>query len=77
MMTAAWGSALTAEMMLRCWLAWRWPIERSLVALPIISYAIYGVMMGWTVWMQKRIQARERAAAQRNDTPPIRLEEAS
>lgn len=78
MMTAAWGSALTAETLLRCWLAWHWPIERSLVALPIISYAIYGAMMGWTVWMQKRIRARERAAAQPHETPPpIRLEEAS
>ncbi|MGN6669330.1 MAG: VC0807 family protein [Trinickia sp.] len=61
MMTAAWGAALTAETLLRCWLAWHWPVERSLVALPIISYAIYGALMIWTFWMRKRMQAREQA----------------
>ena len=62
MMTAIWGTALTAEMLLRCWLAWHWPVERSLVVLPIVSYIIYGVLMVWTLWMQKRMRARERAA---------------
>jgi uncharacterized membrane protein len=62
MMTAIWGAALTAETVLRCWLAWHWPVERSLIVLPIISYTIYGVLMGWTVWMQKQMRARERAA---------------
>ena len=64
MMTATWGAALTAETLLRCWLAWHWPIERSLVVLPIVSYAIYGVLMVWTLWMKRRMRARERAAQQ-------------
>lgn len=64
MMTATWGAALTAEMLLRCWLAWHWPVERSLVVLPIISYAIYGALMVWTLWMQKRMRARENAVQQ-------------
>ncbi|RDU99038.1 VC0807 family protein [Trinickia dinghuensis] len=64
MMTAAWGAALTAETLLRCWLAWHWPVERSLAVLPIVSYGIYGVLMVWTLWMQKRMKARERAAQQ-------------
>jgi hypothetical protein len=66
MMTATWGAALTAEMLLRCWLAWHWPIERSLVVLPIVSYCVYGLLMVWTLWMQKRMRAREldRAASE-------------
>lgn len=59
MMTAMWGGALTAEMLLRCWLAWHWPVERSLAVLPIVSYVIYGAMMLWTIWMRKRMRARE------------------
>ena len=63
MMTAAWGAALTGETLLRCWLAWHWPVERSLAVLPIISYAIYGAMMLWTIWMRKRMRARESTAS--------------
>lgn len=55
-MTLVWGAGLTAETALRCWLAWRWPIERSLVVLPIISYAVYGVLMLWTFWMRTHLQ---------------------
>lgn len=73
MMTATWGAALTAEMLLRCWLAWHWPVERSVVVLPIISYAIYGVLMIWTLWMQKRMRTRERAAHQAGEqSAPLR-----
>lgn len=75
MMTAVWGAALTAEMLLRCWLAWHWPVERSLVVLPIVSYTIYGVLMLWTWRMQKRMRARERAA-HRADEPSAGLHEA-
>lgn len=75
MMTAVWGTALTAEMLLRCWLAWHWPVERSLVVLPIVSYTIYGVLMLWTWRMQKRMRARERAA-HREDEPSAGLHEA-
>jgi hypothetical protein len=63
MMTATWGAALTAETLLRCWLAWHWPVERSLVVLPIVSYTVYGVLMGWTLWMQKHMRNRERMGA--------------
>jgi hypothetical protein len=56
LMTLVWGTGLTAETVLRCWLAWQWPIERCLVVLPIISYAIYGTLMLWTFWIRRRLQ---------------------
>jgi len=59
LMTIVWGMGLTAETLLRCWLAWHWPIERCLVVLPIISYSIYVGLMLWTVWFRQRLHARE------------------
>jgi len=58
LMTLVWGAGLTLECLLRCWLAWYWPIERVLVVSPIVSYAIYGGMLLWTFWYQRRLRAR-------------------
>jgi hypothetical protein len=59
LMTLIWGMGLTAETLLRSWLAWHWPVERCLVVLPLISYSIYGGLMLWTVWFRGRLRGRE------------------
>ena len=58
LMTLVWGAGLTLECLLRCGFAWYWPVERVLVVSPIVSYAIYGVMLAWTFWCQRRLRAR-------------------
>lgn len=62
LMTLVWGTGLTAETLLRCWLAWHWPVERSLVVLPIVSYSLYSGLMLWTFWFRGRLRERERAS---------------
>lgn len=63
MMTLVWGVGLSAETVLRGWLAWHWPIERYLVVSPVISYGIYGGLTLWTVWYRARMKQRAEAAA--------------
>jgi hypothetical protein len=58
LMTAAWGLGLTAENLVRVWMAWTWPVERFLVVAPIVSYSIYGALALWTLWYRKRLQRR-------------------
>ncbi|POZ61784.1 VC0807 family protein [Chromobacterium alticapitis] len=53
LMTALWGGGLVLETALRSWLAWHWPVERSLLLLPWIGYAIYGGLMAAT-WLLRR-----------------------
>ena len=63
LMTLVWGTGLTLECLLRCVLVWSWPVERVLVVSPIVSYAIYGALLLWTFWYQRRLRRRgERAA---------------
>jgi hypothetical protein len=57
LMTLVWGAGLTLECLLRCVLVWAWPVERVLVVSPIVSYAIYGAMLLWTFWYQRRLRA--------------------
>ncbi|KAF0813772.1 hypothetical protein IGB42_01451 [Andreprevotia sp. IGB-42] len=64
-MTAVWGVALLAEAGLRCWLAWTLPPERFLAIGPTAGYAIYGVMMAWTLWYRRRLRIRAGMAAAR------------
>ncbi|MEO9384227.1 VC0807 family protein [Chromobacterium phragmitis] len=54
-MTAMWGVGLVAEMALRSWLAWHWPVERSLLLLPWISYGVMGLLTAATWLMRKRL----------------------
>ncbi|PTB22857.1 hypothetical protein C9I57_01700 [Trinickia symbiotica] len=63
LMTLVWGAGLTAEALLRCWLAWQWPVERCLVVLPFVSYSIYGGLMLWTFWFRGRLRERERSSS--------------
>lgn len=55
LMTWGWGLGLVIEAMLRCWLVWSWPVERSLAITPVISYAIYFSLLGWTLWYRSRL----------------------
>jgi len=64
MMTLVWGAGLTVEALVRSWLAWHWPIERCLVVLPVISYAIYGGLMAWTFWFRGRLRKRSGPSAE-------------
>jgi hypothetical protein len=59
LMTLVWGAGLTAEALVRGWLAWHWPPERYLAVTPFISYGIYGGLMGWTIWSRRRLRARD------------------
>jgi hypothetical protein len=61
-MTAVWGLGLTAEAVLRVWIAWTWPVERVLKVAPLISYTIYGVLLLWTLWYRKTLTRRFVAA---------------
>ena len=54
--TWGWGLGLVAEALLRCWLAWTWPVERFLAVVPFISYGIYFGLMGWTMWYARRLR---------------------
>jgi hypothetical protein len=58
LMTLVWGVGLVVENLLRCWMAWRWPIERYLLISPIVGYGIYGGLTIWTVFYRKRLMAR-------------------
>jgi hypothetical protein len=64
MMTAIWGVGLTAETVLRAWMAWTWPVERFLVVSPFISYGIYGALLLWTLWYRKSLRNRSGGEAQ-------------
>ncbi|MBX9267713.1 VC0807 family protein [Chromobacterium violaceum] len=54
-MTAMWGVGLVVEMALRSWLAWHWPVERSVLLLPWVSYGVMGVLTAATWVMRKRM----------------------
>ena len=56
LMTGIWGAGLTVEMLLRCGLAWYMSVERVLGVGPIVSYAIYGLLIAWTFWFRGRMR---------------------
>jgi intracellular septation protein A len=60
LMTWVWGLGLVFEAVLRCWLIWRWPVERSLALAPVISYAIYFSLLGWTLWYRSQLKGADR-----------------
>ena len=62
LMTLIWCVGLSAETLLRTWLAWHWPIERYLIISPFISYGIYGGLMLWTIWYRVRLKQRSEVA---------------
>ncbi len=60
LITLGWGLGLVIECTLRSWCAWVWPIERTLVVTPILSYATFGGLMLWTFWLRNRMRSRVR-----------------
>lgn len=58
MMTSVWGLGLVFEAILRCWLVWSWPVERSLAIVPVVSYGIYFSLLGWSLWYRSRLKLK-------------------
>jgi hypothetical protein len=58
-LTLVWGLGLVLEACVRVGLAWRIPIEQFLVISPIIAYAAYFSLFGWTFWYVRRRKAAE------------------
>jgi uncharacterized membrane protein len=56
-LTAVWGVGLILQTGVMCYLAWIWPINRYLLLSPYISYAIFGVLMAWSLWYRGRRMA--------------------
>jgi hypothetical protein len=73
LMTFIWGLGLVVENLIRCWMAWTWPIERYLLVAPIIGYGIYGGLTVYTFLYRKRLKARtiEEAAAEKHTTRSV------
>ncbi|AUH52236.1 hypothetical protein CXB49_16160 [Chromobacterium sp. ATCC 53434] len=63
-MTLLWGCGLVLEMLLRSWLAWHWPVERSLLLLPWVGYAVMGSLCAATWLLRRRLAGGLAAAAE-------------
>ncbi|MEC5387922.1 VC0807 family protein [Uliginosibacterium sp. H3] len=61
--TWGWGLGLTAEALLRGWLAWHWTSERFLALSPFVSYGLIGMLLLWTLWYRKRFEEPENESA--------------
>ena len=48
-LTLVWGFGLAGQTAAMCYLAWIWPIPRYLLISPIISVAIFGALMVWSL----------------------------
>ena len=53
-LTAVWGVGLILQTGVMCYLAWIWPINRYLLLSPYIAYAIFGLLMAWSLWYRRR-----------------------
>ena len=64
LMTAIWGAGLLIEATLKIILAFTMPIGPFLVVSPIVSYAIFFGLLGWSIWYgNQRRKLGERLAA--------------
>lgn len=57
--TWGWGFGLSAEALLRGWLAWHLESERFLLISPFVSYGLIGLLLLWTIWYRKRFDPPE------------------
>lgn len=58
-LSLVWGVGLIGQAGLMCWLAWHWPVRRYLLFAPAISFAIFGVLLGWSLaYIARRPAAR-------------------
>jgi hypothetical protein len=58
-LTLVWGLGLVLEACVRVGLAWRIPIEQFLIVSPIIAYAAYFSLFGWTFWFVRKLKAAD------------------
>jgi hypothetical protein len=58
-LSVVWGLGLVGQTAAMCYLAWIWPIPRYLLLSPIVSIAIFGVLMaGSLAYLARRPEAR-------------------
>ena len=58
-LTVVWGTGLVLQTACMCWLAWIWPIGRYLLLSPFISFAMFGLLMAWSLgYIARRPAAR-------------------
>jgi len=57
--TLVWGLGLSAEAVLRTWLAWHWEPQRFLAIAPTLGYLIAGALGLWTFYFVRRLKNRE------------------
>jgi|ERR1700736_567842 hypothetical protein len=67
-LTLVWGLGLLFEACVRVGLAWSIAIEQFLVISPIIAYAVYFCLFGWTFWYVRKLKAAEANAGSNNAT---------
>jgi uncharacterized membrane protein len=53
-LTAVWGVGLILQTAVMCYLAWIWPIKQYLLLSPYIAYAMFGLLMAWSLWYRRR-----------------------
>jgi intracellular septation protein A len=70
LMTAVWAIGLLVEATLKIFLAFTMPVGQFLVVSPIISYAIFFGLLGWSIWYgnQRRKAAQRLASAGASET---------
>jgi hypothetical protein len=57
LMTVVWGIGMLGENLLRSAIVWQWPDDpRSALASKLLSYAVYGGLMLWTLWCRRLIR---------------------
>jgi hypothetical protein len=58
-LTVVWGAGLVLQTACMCWLALIWPIGRYLLLSPFISFAMFGLLMAWSLgYIARRPAAR-------------------
>jgi hypothetical protein len=58
-LSLVWGFGLIAQTAAMCYLAWIWPVPRYLLLSPVISFAIFGVLMaGSLAYIARRPAAK-------------------
>jgi hypothetical protein len=64
LMTVVWAIGLLVEATLKIFLAFTMPIGQFLFVSPIISYAIFFGLLGWSIWYgNQRRKAGQRLAS--------------
>jgi hypothetical protein len=70
-LTRVWGVGLLLEACVRVGLAWRIAIEQFLIISPIIAYAAYFSLFGWTFWYVRKLKTADSVNASSADNEQI------